>query len=423
MRKQFLKVKVGILLLLISTILKAQQPSSNDVGKAVGIFATQISNSTKELKTAKLQRQQFSISKLHEALSNLENDKLIEAYSKGEEAMVSFPKYSLSYLIMAYVALQKGDFLNSNRLLNLYSKYAKKRYNKDLAINVPKEFIDIVKANSDKGIAKLSSQDLKKQYRNEPWLNNSLELQLLPSALIVSDGAVGYINSNGNTPITDFPEFVSDNNISLIYKKYLWLNKKNSLPYSNNNIGICFNVGVDLNLIYPKDYFPLNYKFFVTPGLFIHKIYLSPGQFRYYKISNYSQEYTGYSGNSYPSLGFLLNPEIRWYPGVLNAYATDMTKLSREIKSSAKFSFGYLFLKLQQDFISGANSKNETYSRERDALLFGFSGFAGKNRTTEFGCFFGPGSINHIDQDNATTTKSISGDYWKVGFTISKRIF
>lgn len=67
---------------------------------------------------------------------------------------------------------------------------------------------------------------LNERFNKEPWLNSSFEVRFLPSVNIFGDGAGGVINYNANRPINDFPEFVSDNNISVVYNKYFWTGKK-----------------------------------------------------------------------------------------------------------------------------------------------------------------------------------------------------
>ena len=395
------------------------QVSDYDKGKAVGMMYNELSNSMKEAKATKLANQQAAISTLKSALDNLEKGNIDEAYSLAENAMVSYPKYTLSYLIMAYAAVEKGDYLNSNRMMNLYSRYRKKDYNKNLNSNVPEEFVTLVMKESEEGKSKLSNADLVRKYKTEPWLNNSLELQLMPSALIYGEDT--YVNTI-DTNAEGVPEFANENNIALVYKKYFWLNKKGALPYTNNNVGICLNVGANLNFVFPDTYYPLNYKVFLRPGLFINKFYISPGEFRYFKIPDYPNQYNGYEGNSYASPGFLISPEFRLFPGVLNAYATDMKKLSPSLKSSGKFAFGYVSLKYKFEKISGSASEELKYTRYREEILLGFGGYAGKRRTLDFGMEFGIGDLVDMEESKGIVDNEVIGNYWKIGFVISKRI-
>lgn len=199
--------------------------------------------------------------------------------------------------------------------------------------------------------------------------------------------------------------------------------EKNGLPYTNNNLGVRLAVGVDANLQFPNSYFPTNFNLFVNPGFFLKKVYVSPGQIRYFRINDYPEAYSGSSRRNYPSFGFLFSPEVRWYPGVMNAYATDMRKLSASMKSSARFSFGYLSLRIQRDELSGSANNNRHFSMERVSYLFGFFGYAGKNRTTEFGTFLGPGSVYGLSLEKGDDNYNISGDFWRIGFTIAKRLW
>ncbi|MBC9929766.1 hypothetical protein [Chitinophaga qingshengii] len=389
------------------------QLSYNDVGRAAGMFAGEISNSIKEGQTNKMLRQKQSLQLLQGAVKELGEARYDNAFGQAEQAMIQYPKYSLSYLVMAYTALQNDDYVNSNRMLQLYHKYNRKAYNRNLNLTVPGEFVQMVKEKNEKGFASLSQESKTKQYSKEPWLNNSLVIKLTASALFLSDEASRY-TGYGTQKYDAIPEIISDNTLSLLYTRNFWFSRGRSLPFTNNNFGLSLTGGVDVNLDFPNTYFPGSYKAHITPGLFMNKVYFSPGQLRYQRPLGYQQRN---DNTDIASAGVIFSPEVRWYLGVLNAYATDMRQLSQATRSSGKFGFGYLLFRLGHELYAGykANASNgqDYYKEERVEFMFGFSGYAGKRRTTEFGFIAGPGGINNPFAD---------GDYWRVGLSISKRI-
>lgn len=389
------------------------QVSYNDLGHATGMLAGAISNSIKEGQTSKMWRQKQSIQLLQGAVQELGEARYGNAFDQAEQAMVYYPKYSLSYLVMAYTALQNGDFVNSNRMLQLYNKYNRKAYNRNLNITVPGEFVDMVKEKSEKGFASLTPGTKATQYSKEPWLNNTLGVKLTASALFLSEEAARYTGA-GSQKYDGVPQIVSDNTISLLYTHNFWFSRGRSLPFTNNNFGLSLTGGVDVNLDFPNTYFPGSYKVHLTPGVFLNKVYFSPVQLRYQRPLGYQQRNDNVD---VASAGAVFSPEVRWYLGVLNAYATDMRRLPQSTRSNGKFGFGYLLFRLGHEMFAGykANASNgsDYYDEERIDFMFGFSGYAGKRRTTEFGFIVGPGGINN---------PFVDGDYWRVGLSITKRI-
>ncbi|MGX5816743.1 hypothetical protein ACWKWU_01015 [Chitinophaga lutea] len=409
-----MKSKLWLLCLLIVASPRIQaQVSYQDIGQAAGMFAGQISNSIKEGQSNKLWRQKKAVELLQGAVIELGEGRYDSAFNQSEQAMVFFPKYSLSYLVMAYTALQKNDYVNSNRMLQLYRKYDKKAYNRDLNLTVPDEFTQMVTEKSAQGYATMTAEARAAQYRKEPWLQNSLEVKLTASALILSDEAARY-TGNGSEQYDAVPQVVSDNTISLLYRHNFWLSRGRSLPFTNNNLGISLTGGLDVNLDFPNTYFPGSYKLHVTPGLFFNKVYFSPGQIRYQRPLGYPK---AYDDAGYPAMGVVVSPEVRWYLGVLNAYATDMRRLPESTRSNGKFGFGYLLFRLGHDQYAGfkgnGDKEGDFYREERIEFMFGFSGYIGKRRTTEFGFLVGPGGTNN---------PYVDGDYWRIGLSISKRI-
>jgi hypothetical protein len=403
----------------MATVAHTQDPNYQ-TGKIVAMFLNELSKSSKEITSEKIARQQAALADLDSALSYLERTRPETAYFLAERAMTAFPKYSLSYLIMAYSALEKEDFLNANRMLRLYHRYKGKAYNEKLAINVPDEFIKLVETKTASGYDALSGATLRKQFKTEPWMNTIMQLQIHPSASIFLGDNWG-VDVPPGVKADDPAEIMADNMASLFVKQYIWLNRRNSLPYTNNNIGVCLDMGVDYSFLLPNTYFPPHFKAYVQPGIVIHKVYLSPGQFRYYKLPDYPDPYNGYDGFKHPYFGFLINPEIRYYPGVINAYATDFRKLPKSLRQSAKFTFGYFFLKMQQELLSGSKGV-DAYTREREYALLGFNLYMGKNRGTEFGMFFGYGDIARLTETRANIDYNVSGDYYRFGIKIAKRI-
>jgi hypothetical protein len=415
--------KICLPLLTVLFCVRVQAQSDYAIGNTIGVFTGMMSNSIKEVKIDKLKRQNESTQILHQALQSLKNDSLNQAYDLAEKAMLIYPGSSTAYLIMAYTALKNNDYLNSNRMLMVYDRYAKKKFNKNLSSEIPPDFISYLKEKSSKGLAALSTADLKSKFKKEPWLNGAMWLQLKPSYMILANTFSGY---EDNKEI--FPDDPVHNDVSLSYRRNFWLARKNSLPYVNNNIGFSLEVGVNGNFSIPNQYFFNNYKIYLTPGVFLNKVFFSPGQIRHHRAQGYNKENTREFG-LFGRTAYLIAPEIRWYFGVLNAYSTDIKKLSPDMKSNAKFGFtSYVFFKYNVDRFTGENNNNQTYLFERDEILVGMNTLVGKNKATEFGCFFGPGGVlklqkTHYIDDNTVKSMSVMGDYFRIGFSFSKRLF
>lgn len=128
------------------------QLTDYEKGQAVGALFNLLSNSSKEVKGERLQNQTFALQALNRSLDYLDKGNYQQAYKYSEEAMLSFPKYSLPYLVMAYSAIKSGDYLNSNRMINLYTRYSKRKFNKELNSKVPKEFIEFVQEKIETGL-------------------------------------------------------------------------------------------------------------------------------------------------------------------------------------------------------------------------------------------------------------------------------
>jgi hypothetical protein len=376
------------------------------LGDAAGTLTNEMSNSIKELGAERLSSLRSSLLKLQEAMKSLDAGKIDDALIKADAAREAFPKYALPYLVMSFSYIKKNDFLSSNRALYLYDEYKSKGYNKKLIESLPPGFVDLVRNKNDEGFQKLSKAELAQTIAKEPWLNQTLEISLIPTVMSTGDG--------------DLPSFISDNTVGLNYKKFFWFNKDEGSYYTNNNFGATITAGVDFNFTSAGDQLPANYKFYVTPGFYLKKVHISPFQIRYHALTKYTGAVDP-ENSEVSNFGLVVSPEIKWYVGAINANAADMRKLSAKEKADSKFTFAYLLFKFQYDEYAGAQATEE-FSVKKFDLLGGFGGYVGKNRTAEFCLLLGAGNIN-TTTFSGKTTGGATTDVFKLGFRFAKRIF
>jgi|GEM_PF-6954401 len=411
----FFRQVFPVLLLFTYSIANAQfTPQQNEqLGNALGEMFGEISNASKEGRANKLYRQKEAMLHLTSALNSIENDNIKDAAKESGIAIKYYPKYSIPYLISAYGAVEEGDFLQSNRMLKFYSKRRNKKINNSLNGYIPIDFTEEIIKKSNVGFSKLTKKYLRKRYKQESWLNQTVEIFIAPSADFFNDNDnFGTVNYWGGSSLS-FPSVVSDNNVSIVYKKYFWFNRANSFPDFNNNFGIVINGGVNTNISLPSDdygaTFPKNLSVFVAPGFHLKRFYIVPIRISYSKVFNYSEKSPIY---------IIPNPEIRFYPNFLNPLAQDGRKVANNSEVG-----GYLFFKIPYTYFYGETG-NDSYKQEKIELLVGFAGVSGKRNgiTGSVGLGYGTNSIEqYVSMSN--NSFSLWGSYYKLEVSVGIRIF
>jgi hypothetical protein len=224
----------------------------------------------------------------------------------------------------------------------------------------------------------------------------------------------------------EYSDFLFDGNIGLTWSMNFWAKKKR-MPEYGKQVGFQVNVGGSYNVTSNTDFFPSSYKIFITPGVFFGKFYFSPGQLRYRQITGaqYSPVYNEEIAEDYPfvfgkynQFAFTISPELRFYPGVINAFAVDARK-----SKYSQYSKGvsYLYVKFADDYLSGEDSNGFYYGQNRRDLFAGFSASPEK-RNIEMKMLFGF-SWNYVE-NVASDLRQVDAfaNYWIIGLEAFIRI-